>query len=334
MSTSGGTVVMGGDAIALGVARVNPPGLWYSNASLTVQQTRGGTTNNGDGAVGVLNPNSGFANKMSWGVTDNGAMFGDSYWVLSGSHDPTSQQPFGPGAAANGSEPFMLGLMPDVNGPTIAVQAASTISGGGSNAAAIAFYDSNDAIARTAGGGDPVGTSLGKKKAMFAGNGDFYLGANLSTTPGSSADITLGRVAAFKWGHKTNTGNETLLTAYLQSPAQGAYLQFSSTGNAITLAANTGAAAAVTVAALNGTTFPIADFQVNGTSRASITKEGALASSSGAYAGATATGGTVSYGTGAPNNANGANGDIYLRVDGAALTTIYQRRLGAWVGIV
>lgn len=39
-------------------------------------------------------------------------------------------------------------------------------------------------------------------------------------------------------------------------------------------------------------------------------------------------------GTGAPNNANGANGDVYIRSDGGALTTIYQRRAGAWVGIV
>jgi hypothetical protein len=39
-------------------------------------------------------------------------------------------------------------------------------------------------------------------------------------------------------------------------------------------------------------------------------------------------------GTGAPNNANGANGDIYFRSDGGALSTVYQRRAGAWVGIV
>ena len=39
-------------------------------------------------------------------------------------------------------------------------------------------------------------------------------------------------------------------------------------------------------------------------------------------------------GTGAPNNANGANGDIYFRSDGGALTTVYQRRVGAWAGIV
>lgn len=39
-------------------------------------------------------------------------------------------------------------------------------------------------------------------------------------------------------------------------------------------------------------------------------------------------------GTGAPNNANGNNGDIYFNAAGGALTTIYQRRAGAWVGIV
>lgn len=39
-------------------------------------------------------------------------------------------------------------------------------------------------------------------------------------------------------------------------------------------------------------------------------------------------------GTGAPNNADGANGDFYFRSDGGALTTIYHKRVGAWVGII
>lgn len=37
---------------------------------------------------------------------------------------------------------------------------------------------------------------------------------------------------------------------------------------------------------------------------------------------------------GAPSNANGANGDICFRQDGGAMTTIYQKRAGVWVGIV
>jgi hypothetical protein len=39
-------------------------------------------------------------------------------------------------------------------------------------------------------------------------------------------------------------------------------------------------------------------------------------------------------GLGAPNNANGTDGMFYFRSDGGALTTIYQRRAGSWVGIV
>jgi hypothetical protein len=39
-------------------------------------------------------------------------------------------------------------------------------------------------------------------------------------------------------------------------------------------------------------------------------------------------------GSGAPSNGNGVNGDIYFRSDGGALTTVYQKRAGAWVGIV
>lgn len=39
-------------------------------------------------------------------------------------------------------------------------------------------------------------------------------------------------------------------------------------------------------------------------------------------------------GTGAPGAGAGNNGDIYFRSDGGAGTTLYQRRAGAWVGIV
>ena len=39
-------------------------------------------------------------------------------------------------------------------------------------------------------------------------------------------------------------------------------------------------------------------------------------------------------GSGAPNNANGNNGDFYFRGDGGAGTSIYMKRAGAWVAIV
>ncbi len=38
--------------------------------------------------------------------------------------------------------------------------------------------------------------------------------------------------------------------------------------------------------------------------------------------------------TGAPTDASHADGSIYLRADGGALSTIYQARAGVWVGIV
>lgn len=39
-------------------------------------------------------------------------------------------------------------------------------------------------------------------------------------------------------------------------------------------------------------------------------------------------------GTGAPAAGLGVNGNFYFRTDGGALTTIYQKRAGAWVGIL
>jgi len=39
-------------------------------------------------------------------------------------------------------------------------------------------------------------------------------------------------------------------------------------------------------------------------------------------------------GSGVSSNAVGINGDIYINIAGGVLTTIYQRRAGAYVGIV
>lgn len=51
-------------------------------------------------------------------------------------------------------------------------------------------------------------------------------------------------------------------------------------------------------------------------------------------AGALQTATALYAGTGAPNNANGANGDYYFRSDGGAGTYIYFKAAGAWAGIV
>lgn len=70
----------------------------------------------------------------------------------------------------------------------------------------------------------------------------------------------------------------------------------------------------------------------NGTEVACITNKGGVRP--GTPAGAAQAAAHVYAGNGAPNNADGANGDFYLRADGGAGTTIYQRRAGAWVGLI
>jgi hypothetical protein len=45
-------------------------------------------------------------------------------------------------------------------------------------------------------------------------------------------------------------------------------------------------------------------------------------------------GGHLNFGTGAPAAGLASDGDFYFRSDGAALTTIYQKRAGVWVGVV
>lgn len=54
----------------------------------------------------------------------------------------------------------------------------------------------------------------------------------------------------------------------------------------------------------------------------------------GAPAGAFQSAAGMYGGTGAPNNAHGSDGDFYFRSDGGALTSIYHKRSGSWVGIV
>lgn len=51
-------------------------------------------------------------------------------------------------------------------------------------------------------------------------------------------------------------------------------------------------------------------------------------------AGAAQTNTALYGGSGAPNNANGNNGDFYFRSDGGAGTRIYFKTGGSWTGIV
>lgn len=83
------------------------------------------------------------------------------------------------------------------------------------------------------------------------------------------------------------------------------------------------------------------DLRIGGTQTSpnlQLRNSGRIASNEHIYPGTPALAGQANCGllagSGAPNNANGNDGDIYFRSDGGALTTVYQRRTGAWVGIV
>ena len=87
--------------------------------------------------------------------------------------------------------------------------------------------------------------------------------------------------------------------------------------------------------AINGRSFT---FNFSNSSKATLSSAGVFTAYSKIYPGTDGAANQAACGlyanTGAPNNANGADGDIFFRADGGASTTIYQRRAGAWVGIV
>lgn len=92
--------------------------------------------------------------------------------------------------------------------------------------------------------------------------------------------------------------------------AQGAYIEFSSTP-------------------LGGTT-SVGRLRVQPDGRVCTVNKLSPGTDAGAYQ--TACG--FYAGTGAPNNANGTDGDFYFRGDGGSMTTVYQRRSGAWTGLI
>ena len=150
-----------------------------------------------------------------------------------------------------------------------------------------------------------------------------------------TADTILGRTAG--------TGDPALISCTAagrallddaDAAAQRVTLGATATGDAVFIAASQ---AAARTAIGNGT---IATQDANAVAITGGTASGftQLAANTkihpGTDAGAAQTACGIFAGTGAPNNANGADGDVFFRSDGGVLTTVYQRRAGAWVGIV
>ncbi len=116
-----------------------------------------------------------------------------------------------------------------------------------------------------------------------------------------------------------------------QSTAVAALASMSTqAAGAIAVTGGTMDAVAITTGSMNNT-------PIGGTTRAAVsgtTVSATTALQPGTDAGAAQTACTLRAGTGAPNNANGNNGDYYFRSDGGAGTHIYFKTAGAWAGIV
>lgn len=107
-------------------------------------------------------------------------------------------------ALADGSEPSMFSISPDVDGPAAAIE-----SGNSSNHAAIAIYDLS-----ASNGGGITGYSSGyhNKSWQIAGKGDMKWGANLSNTPLTNYEVGLDPV------FKSSTQKGLRITANTMTP--------------------------------------------------------------------------------------------------------------------
>lgn len=161
-------------------------------------------------------------------------------------------------------------------------------------------------------------TSGGTGLAAYT-TGDF-LYASSHTTIAGLHDVAVGNVLLSGGVGVAPAYGKVDLTAHITGTlpvANGGTGATTSTGSGSVVLSSGPVLTTPTLGAATGTTLSLSSFIRPGTAA------GAAQTASGLFAG-----------TGAPSNTDGQNGDFYFRSDGGALTTIYQRRAGAWVGIV
>lgn len=86
------------------------------------------------------------------------------------------------------SEPSMVSISPDVNGPSLAIEAYTSGLAGCENQGILAGYDLDDIW----GGGTGYSPGYGKKKFQITAKGVMYFGSNLGNTPIASALLSFG----------------------------------------------------------------------------------------------------------------------------------------------
>lgn len=166
--------------------------------------------------------------------------------------------------------------------------------------------------------GNADGTASRVLVDSFAANGavSFRRANGTAAAPTNlTADQAIGAFFAFGYGatgySSSGRAGFTMFSAETWTDsAQGAYMEFSSTPT--------------------GATSSVARLRIQAAGEVCTQTKFCPGTDAGAFQVACG----LFAGTGAPSNANGANGDFYFRSDGGAGTRLYFKTGGAWTGIV
>lgn len=93
----------------------------------------------------------------------------------------------GVSALPDGSEPSMLSISPDVNGPSIAVEGYGSMGAGNENQTVFAAYD----LESISGGATSYSPGYGTKKFAIGARGQMFWGSDLGTDPAANAEASL-----------------------------------------------------------------------------------------------------------------------------------------------
>ncbi len=125
---------------------------------------------------------TGSGNRMPYRLSayhlSNGAYYTGVWMVISNKRISEKGEIQGVSAIPDGTEPAMLNISPDVNGPCIAIEGGERDDPGHENQSIIAGYD----LADIHGGQTPYSGGFGKKKFAIRAKGSMYWGNNLSNT--------------------------------------------------------------------------------------------------------------------------------------------------------
>lgn len=93
----------------------------------------------------------------------------------------------GVSALADGSEPSFISVSPDINGPSLAIEAHGNMASGYQNQSILAGYDIDSPI----GGATSYSTGYGAKRFAIGAKGQMFWGSNLGTNPAANAEAIL-----------------------------------------------------------------------------------------------------------------------------------------------